>query len=317
MANPAEPVIGGLLIEVFFAFILYGITTLQAFMYFQKYTSDRPTLKALVAAVWILESVHTGFCMQFIYAYLISGFGDFENFLNINWCCYICTYLCSQAGVALCVQGYYTWRVWIVSGKSVLWTSIIGFFSLLRVGFGIASAVLSYVYPKWTLFRGTRTSLITISGGLGSAALVDMLVALTLSFYLKRGRHIWHKESNNMINQILLYAVNTGAITGCVAFIVLVLFAVKKTSLVFLGLVMIQTKLYANSLLGSLNARSHMRNKGSRTTYTASTSSSGFRFTAPHAPVVEVFQQTTVHDDRDLPEDGDFRLKSLKGGELA
>ncbi|KAI0667824.1 hypothetical protein C8Q78DRAFT_1081709 [Trametes maxima] len=310
MANPAEPVIGGLLIEVFFAFM-------------------------------ILESVHTGFCMQFIYAYLVAGFGEFENFLNINWGIGV-TVVCS-AGVALCVQGQVLYMASMDCGKSVLWATIIGFFSLLRVGdrstlegFGIASAVLSYVYPEWIAFRGTRTSLITISGGLGSAALVDMLVALTLSFYLKRGRHIWHKESNSMINQILLYAVNTGAITGCVAFIGLVLvfhvrlilfapqiriatFAVKKTSLVFLGLVMIQTKLYANSLLGSLNARSHMRNKGSRPTYTTSTSSGGFRFTTPHVPVVEVFQQTTVHDDRDLTEDGDFHLKSLqlKSGELA
>lgn len=34
---------------------------------------------------------------------------------------------------------------------------------------------------------------VTISGGLGSAALVDMLVALTLSYYLNKGRSSWHK----------------------------------------------------------------------------------------------------------------------------
>ncbi|KAI0353799.1 hypothetical protein OH77DRAFT_1522330 [Trametes cingulata] len=317
MVNPAEPVIGGLLIELFFAFILYGITTLQTFMYFQKYSGDSRTLKILVAAVWILETVHTGFCMQFIYAYLIAGFGDFENFLNINWGIGV-TVLCS-AGVALCVQGYYTWRVWIVSGKNVAWTAIIGFFSLLRVAFGIASAALSYVYPQWLAFRHTKTSLVTISGGLGSAALVDLLVACTLTYYLKRGRHTWHKESNNMINRILLYSVNTGAITGTASLLCVILFAVKKTSLVFLGLVMIQTKLYANSLLGSLNARSHIRSKGSRPTYTSS-SSSGFRITTPRIPVVEVYQETDVLDDRDLPvavENSEYGLKSLKGGELA
>ncbi|KAI0364765.1 hypothetical protein BV20DRAFT_974067 [Pilatotrama ljubarskyi] len=307
MVNPAEPVIGGLLIEVFFAFILYGITTLQTFMYFQKYSGDNSTIKALVAAVWILESVHTGFCMQFIYAYLVVGFGDFENFLNINWGIGV-TVVCS-AGVALCVQGYYTWRVWIVSGNSVAWAVIIGFFSLLRVAFGIASAVLSYVYPQWLAFRHTKTSLVTISGGLGSAALVDMLVACTLTFYLKRGRHTWHRESNSMVNRILLYSVNTGAITGSASLLCVILFAVKKTSLVFLGLVMIQTKLYANSLLGSLNARSHIRSKGSRPTY-SSASTSGFRVTSPRIPVVEVYQQTDVLDDRDLP-DQNVRIGEL------
>ncbi|OJT13895.1 hypothetical protein TRAPUB_9564 [Trametes pubescens] len=131
MVNPAEPVIGGLLIELCFAFILYGITTLQTFMYFQKYTDDRLSLKTLVSPTpslirrnsrarpcrsrrsrpcgeppprslrprfhshittgRILESVHTGFCMQFIYAYIIAGFGDYANFLNINWCVAVTT----------------------------------------------------------------------------------------------------------------------------------------------------------------------------------------------------------------------------------
>ncbi|KAI0636150.1 hypothetical protein C8Q77DRAFT_1155857 [Trametes polyzona] len=313
MVNPAEPVIGGLLIELCFAFILYGITTLQTFIYFQKYTEDRLSLKLLVATVWILESIHTGFCMQFIYGYLIAGFADYENFLTINWGIGI-TVLCS-AGIALCVQGY--WRVWIVSGKSIIWTVTIGFFALLRVAFGIASAVLSYVYPQWLVFRETKSSLITISGGLGSAALVDMLVAITLSYYLKRGRHNWHKESNNMVNQILLYAVNTGAITGTASLLCVVLFAVKKSSLVFLGLVMVQAKLYANSLLGSLNARSHMRSRGSRGATYSSASSSGYRVTTPRVPVVEVFQQTDTIDDRELIADVEVDLKSFKGGELA
>lgn len=33
-----------------------------------------------------LETVHTGFCMLFLYEYLVEGFGDFAYFLHINWC---------------------------------------------------------------------------------------------------------------------------------------------------------------------------------------------------------------------------------------
>ncbi|OJT13896.1 hypothetical protein TRAPUB_9565 [Trametes pubescens] len=162
-----------------------------------------------------------------------------------------------------------------------------------------------------------------------------------------------------MINQILLYAVNTGAITGCVfvpirpslrpltaltpsmqdgiaalchprAYLTPLnrrqeprnanlepQFAVKKSSLVFLGLVMIQTKLYANSLLGSLNARAHMRSKGSRGNTYSSASSSGYRVATPRVPVVEVFQQTDILDDRELASQTDLNLENLKGGSLA
>ncbi|KAI0833765.1 hypothetical protein BC628DRAFT_1414504 [Trametes gibbosa] len=327
MANPAESIIGGLLIELCFAFMLYGITTLQTFIYFQKYSTDRFPLKALVAAVWILECIHTAFCMQFIYSYLVVGFGDYPGFVDINWGIGI-TVLCS-AGIAMCVQGYYTWRVWIVSGKSLVWTVVIGFFVLLRVvylmmaiystaAFGIASAALSYIYPNWMIIRYTKSTLITISGGLGSAALVDMLVALTLSYYLKRGKHIWHGQSNSMVNRILLYAVNTGAITGTASLLCVILFALEKSSLVFLGLVMIQAKLYANSFLGSLNARSHIRRKGSLGGGYSASSSSGYRAPSPRIPVVEVFQHTDVLDDRDNPpDDSSYNMESIKGAVLA
>ncbi|KAI0709801.1 hypothetical protein C8Q76DRAFT_798588 [Earliella scabrosa] len=317
MTNSAVPVMGGLLIEVFVACILYGITTLQTFIYFQKYPTDRTFLKSLVATVWLLETAHTVFCIQFIYDYLISDFGNYLNFLVINWGIGV-TVMCS-ASIALCVQGYYAWRVWIVSGNSIVWTGIIGTFALARVGFGVGSCVLCYLYPSWPVLRAREDSLVTVSGGLGSAALVDILVAATLTFYLKRRRATgaWPKESNSMVNRILLYAVNTGAITCTASLLCVILFAVQKNSLTFLGLVEIQAKLYSNSFLGSLNARSHIRSKSVRT---FSSTNSAFH-NAGRVPKLEVYQHTVVEDDSSprTPESVNFDLRSLpsKGGELA
>ncbi|EJF56506.1 hypothetical protein BD309DRAFT_277690 [Dichomitus squalens] len=312
MVNIAVPVMGGLLIEVFVACILYGITTLQTLIYYQKYANDRPFLKYLVATVWFLETAHTAFCVQFIYDYLIVDFGNVLNFLDINWGIGV-TVMCS-ASIALCVQGYYTWRVWIVSGNSIVWTGLIGMFALARVGFGVASCALCYVYPSWPVLRSRRASLVTVSGGLGSAALVDILVALTLTVYLKRRRSMgqWPKESKNMINRILLYAVNTGAITCSASILCVILFAVQKNSLTFLGLVEIQAKLYANSFLGSLNAREHIRSKSVRT-YTSSVGSN-FRIGNPRVPMLEVYQHTIIEDDRPpkTPDSAHFDLKSLR-----
>ncbi|KAH9848429.1 hypothetical protein C2E23DRAFT_434798 [Lenzites betulinus] len=323
-ANPAVPFIGGLLIEIFVACMLYGITTLQSFIYFQKYPNDATSLKLLVGTVWVLETVHTVFCMQFLYAYLIEGFGDYAYFLEINWG--IGVTVITSACIALCVQGYYVWRVWCVSSKSILWTIVIGVFALARVAFGIGSTILSYVYPEWITFRDTKSSLITISGGLGSAALVDMLVAVTLSYYLNKGRSTWHKESNSRINMILLYAVNTGAITGTASLLCVILFATQKQSLAFLGLVEIQAKLYSNSFLGSLNARDHIRNKNAPgAQYPSFEFSSGhgtgFRAVAAQqsqgpVPKVEVFQQTIVHDDRGLRADSEYDMKKIKSIDL-
>ncbi|KAI0760876.1 hypothetical protein BD413DRAFT_253167 [Trametes elegans] len=327
MTNPAEPVIGALLIELCFAFILYGLTTLQTFIYFQKYPNDTCTLKYLVGAVWLLESAHTGFCMQFLYAYFVAGFGNYAYLRHVNWGVGA-TAACS-VGVALCVQGYYTWRIWIVSGNNKVWTAAIGAFAMIRIGLGIGSFAQSYIYPQWILLRNAKSAYATFSGGLGAAALVDMLVAVGLSLYLTRNRNSWNRESESMVNRILLYAVNTGAITGVTSLLCVVLFAVPNTGLAFLGLTMIQTKLYANSLLGSLNARAHIRNKGSSHPGRYSSSSrsggtSGLRVTSPRMPVIEIFQQTTTaHDDgsrgfpRGVSGKDEYPLQAMKGGELA
>ncbi|KAI0706749.1 hypothetical protein C8T65DRAFT_651869 [Cerioporus squamosus] len=321
-ANPAEEVMGGLFVSVFMACILYGMTSLQSFIYFQKYPNDTRVLRFLVIAVWILESVHTAFCMGFMYAYLIAGFANFAGFIAVHWTVGVA--IASSVAVALCVQGYYTWRVFVVSGRSFLWTVPIALFALCRVGFGMGSTALTYIYPSWLELRELKAGLVTVSGGLGAAALVDLLVALTLTFYLKRNRTNFHKESNSMINKILVYTVNTGAITGAASIACVLLFAFKKDSLIFLGFFAIQTKLYANSFLGSLNARAHIRSASQNTggrMYSSNSRGPEFTISTPRGGtqgVIEVTRQTVKHNDHgdsyEVPDELD--MKVLKGGDL-
>ncbi|KAI0760878.1 hypothetical protein BD413DRAFT_253457 [Trametes elegans] len=323
MTNPAEPLIGALLIQLCFAYILYGMTVLQAFYYYQKYSTDKRTLKYLVGAVCFLETAHTGFAMQILCAYLVAGFGNYENLENVTWGVGG-TAICG-VGVAVCVHGYYTWRIWIVSGNSKLWTLVIGTFALARISFGTGTFVQSYIYPQWALLRNTTSTFVTFIGQSVAAALVDMLVAVCLSLYLTRDRHFWSRDSEGMVNRILLYAVNTGAITGVVSLSCVALFLVPNTGAAFFGMAMIQTKLYSNSLLGSLNARSHMRNKGSQpirySSSFGSAGANGLRVAAPRVPIIGIFQQTTAHYDENdgqrNPGD-EYALQATdKGGGLA
>ncbi|TFK91573.1 hypothetical protein K466DRAFT_482495 [Polyporus arcularius HHB13444] len=295
--NPAGEIMGGLLITVFVACILYGMTTLQTFIYSQRSNNDSRVLRWLVFAVWVLETLHTAFCIKFIYGYLVSGFGDILNFVRVDWGVGVSTRSLRQVLVGLCVQGYYIWRVWIVSGKAVMWTitmALCSSISMLIIAIG--SAALSYMIPDWVRLRNLASGLATVSGGLGCAALVDILVALTLTFYLKRGTlwetgSFYQQQSNTMVNKILLYTVNTGALTGTASIACVIMFAGKKDSLLFLGFFAIQTKLYANSFLGSLNARGHIRGTlVSKNRMFNSSGSRGIQFSLPTAqgPVVRI-----------------------------
>ncbi|KAH9936875.1 uncharacterized protein BXZ73DRAFT_100290 [Epithele typhae] len=278
MSNPAEGFFGGLLLQVFIACMLYGVTTLQTFIYFQRYPADAAFVKTIVAIVWVVETIHTAFCMRFSFAYLIDNFGNVEYFLHLNWGVGIS--VIAEVIVSTVVQIFYVRRVWIISEHRKFLTGVIALFTLLRLVFGAGSAYLCYRYPEWIPFRNQPVSLITVTGGLGCAAAADLLVALTLSYYLLRGRTNWDTAERSKIRMIVLYVVNTGAITGAASVLAVVLFSTQTANLVFLGIVEIQGKLYANSFLGryasllascltsrlknralwySLNAREHIR----------------------------------------------------------
>ncbi|TFK91585.1 hypothetical protein K466DRAFT_582716 [Polyporus arcularius HHB13444] len=63
--NPAEDVMGGLLITIFVACVLYGMTTLQTFLYSQTYTKDGRFLKFLVYTVCLYPAI-TGYWRRYI-----------------------------------------------------------------------------------------------------------------------------------------------------------------------------------------------------------------------------------------------------------
>ena len=39
----------------------------------------------IIHANRFLETLHTGFCIEFVYSYLIGNFGDVKYFIHINW----------------------------------------------------------------------------------------------------------------------------------------------------------------------------------------------------------------------------------------
>ncbi|OBZ73207.1 hypothetical protein A0H81_06959 [Grifola frondosa] len=80
-----DDILGSLLIGMLVACVLYGATTVQTYVYYQNYENDQLVLKSTVGTLWIMETIHTMFCMQFTYAYLITHFGDLAFMGEIYW----------------------------------------------------------------------------------------------------------------------------------------------------------------------------------------------------------------------------------------
>ncbi|CCM06491.1 uncharacterized protein FIBRA_08760 [Fibroporia radiculosa] len=248
---------GGFTLCIEIAIILYGIVTAQTYFYWWTSQEDSKLLRSLVVSVWCLETVHTVFCIYMNYHYTITDFGDLEDLLQINW----------GAGLFHLAKLDIEWRIYCTSlhtGNLALLTHRSVFtiamlttkLTYVASVFGTATASLMWKFHTWLDFRTSRAALITFTCGISLSGILDVLIALSQIYYLWINR-TGHKATDNLVRTLMAYIINTGALTMCVSITIIATFwaPALKTSSLFGGLVAIQSKFYANSLIAMLNAR--------------------------------------------------------------
>ncbi|KAH7882565.1 hypothetical protein F5I97DRAFT_275141 [Phlebopus sp. FC_14] len=248
--------------------ILYGVTTLQTYLYFMYYPNDALDTKALVAIVWILDTLHISLMCHALYYYLVSNFGSPVALTSGIWSLF--TSLAVNLCIAVLVQMYFSVRIFYLCRSTVLrWvvTVPIVFLVLTHFGFGIETVVLMFIkrqfnaLPQITFYAATPFAL--------TAVLSDICIAtgLCVLLYGNRGPFL---RTNRVVNTLIVYAINRCLLTSIVAVIEVIVFAVSPHSLWFLAIDFVIGKLYANSFLASLNSRSSLRGRGLETDYESS-----------------------------------------------
>ncbi|GBE85756.1 hypothetical protein SCP_0802780 [Sparassis crispa] len=252
MATITEEMLEGLLVTVVIAVFLYGVATAQVYFYWLNFANDSLWIRSTVLLVWGLETIHTGMCVKMITEYTIVDFGDLPAVAHIIWSAGVTVML--SVLIAAVVQTFFIRRIWILSRRFKLVTVVPGVLLFIRVAFGLATASLSYLLPAWIEFRASIGPLFTVTCGLSLSALVDLIVA-TVSIY-----YLWHsrtgfERTDHIIRSLITYVVNTGALTMVVSVSTLLTFVLLSDNLIFVGLAAVQSKLYANSFMATLNAR--------------------------------------------------------------
>ncbi|KAM5530940.1 hypothetical protein V8D89_015385 [Ganoderma adspersum] len=77
MSASLVPTFGAVLIGNFISAALYGLTTLQVYLYFRKrWSVDPMRLKSFIFYIWLLETVHACQLVAFLFRSLIVEFGN-------------------------------------------------------------------------------------------------------------------------------------------------------------------------------------------------------------------------------------------------
>jgi len=248
---------GGFLIEMFLVAVFYGISTCQAYVYWSNFPRDGKLTRAAVVTVWVMETVHTFFCLDKMYTIFVVDFGDIEEVLVPPWSGGAT--VLGEALIAVTVQSFFIRRIYILSQGSK-WIMIPAFLALSRFVFALACAILLWLTPTWTQFAADRTSFVITVVTLALTVAVDFSVMVLMIYHLQHSRTGFDK-TDHLVKTLMIYTVNTGALTMLTSIMTVITFILVKDSLVYAGLIEVEGKIYANTFLAVLNARRHI-NKG-------------------------------------------------------
>ncbi|KAJ7508366.1 hypothetical protein B0H11DRAFT_24280 [Mycena galericulata] len=255
MSTPDVPTtMGALLIGGFFASLLSGIVILQALWYFTTYRSDPTGLKVLVFGVCGLDTLHTAFIWTSMWDYLIGNYGNTSKIDHIPWSIALTVIL--TAIVTFFVHCFFAHRILLLSKRNIIMASPVIILALVRLGSASVSTWEMIHYKSFALFKIHAFWIFTL--GLSVSSAVDIVIT-GLLFYLFRSNRPDATHLNHVLDKLTLYAFETGSLTCIGTIISMICWVTMSNNLIFLGLHFVIGKLYANSLLVTLNTRENIR----------------------------------------------------------
>ncbi|KAK7689076.1 hypothetical protein QCA50_007767 [Cerrena zonata] len=206
----AATFLGGYIMALCIAFILYGITIGQTYLFMINSKKDTVILRTTVTIVAILETIHTIFIIRQMYYLTVIGFGDSSIVQTFDWS--TGGFFFAENGIVLLVDGFYIRRIWILSGQRLLPTIGLATLLVLCFGFHMAAASYTFIIPTWPRFYQKFGSSLSVEVANTTSAALDGLIAASMIFLLNRSQ-TGYRRTDGILRWIIAYSVNTGLLT--------------------------------------------------------------------------------------------------------
>jgi len=233
---------------------------MQGHFYLTHCRSDSRILVLFVCFVLVLETAHTATIIHIVWSATVTG--TILQLSNPGSSSVTSVSVLYIAVITISVQAYYFHRIRQLSGK--IWISLVGWgVTIMCFGAGIFLCYKSFTIGAFA-WQSTWGWLIKAS--FASIASIDIFITGLLVFYLKRVSTPLNEapvmeSSVELINRLIIWTVETGMLTSITSIVVLISFQMMNLNYVWFGLFFSLGKLYSNSLLASLNARTSNRKK--------------------------------------------------------
>ncbi|KAF9442463.1 hypothetical protein P691DRAFT_649194, partial [Macrolepiota fuliginosa MF-IS2] len=243
------PMLIGLLINMF----LFGTMMVQVYIYYTTYKEDCIWLKLLIFAVFIVDAVNAAENILYIYAGVITHFGDSEYLTKVSggmsmiFCLDSASSPLLQVIIGIIVQLFFAWRIFALTRSWVMVTVVAALASV------VSPPHMRFFLTQILQYSGHSRDVFVILWLAGTSA-ADIVITASLVWYLQRHK-TGFRASDMMVNHVIRVTIQTGLVTSVVAIMDLVFFLVKPDSGMHMLFNIPLSKVYSNSLASSLNSR--------------------------------------------------------------
>lgn len=241
---------GAMLVGGLLAFGLSGCVNMQFIVYCRVYFRESWRTKSLVIVIWLLDLSHSALVAVALWDSIIATYGDLSKIDTIPWC--IGPAIELTALITFLVQSFFAYRIYKLQKKKLTVAIPIVAISLARlIMASITNSEMLKLKSYNTFFQ--RFSWI-FTFGLILSALVDIMITTFLCYFLRKNRPSF-TDTMRIIDTLTFWTIQNGSMTSAAAIATLLCWKIMPSNRVFLGLHFVVAKLYANSLLATLNAR--------------------------------------------------------------
>ncbi|KAM5542952.1 hypothetical protein V8D89_003336 [Ganoderma adspersum] len=245
-----DDTLGAVLIGTYISLVLFGLALHQAYEYYVHYPYDKPWLKIYVAVVLLLELACTVLTMHICYYYAVTKYADLASLAVIVWSPLVLAIVGSI--MVVLTQCFFLHRVWLIGRRYRPLVVIAFLFMMLELSVCFAYTVLGIRLKTWDAMT-PKVWLVSVHNA--ASAVADLLVTWVLIYTLRENQKRSMQRTNDMINDLILYAVSTGLVTGVYNVVCFIMSIALPQTLLYWATVLVGLKLYSNSLLAALNSR--------------------------------------------------------------
>ncbi|KAI6107467.1 hypothetical protein EDD16DRAFT_107762 [Pisolithus croceorrhizus] len=239
-----------------------GFDLCYTYVYYMAYCSkDASTVKFLVAATCILDTLHVSFMCHMLYHYLVTNYGVPTSLDYIVWS-FPASALVNLL-VIVVVQFFFAHKIYRLCRREVRWLVTVPIILLVLVMYGSGMVVVVLMFVDHKTSTLTETWYYTVTPSAATVVAAEVLITVSLCILLYDGSsYSPFPRAKRLVNTLIIYAINRCLLALLVSLGVLAVNVDQQSSWT-MGLDLIVGKLYTNSLLASLNTREYLRSQSS------------------------------------------------------